>query len=346
MFVSINGTLGNIGVYNNEKIILGKSTCYFNVLDSISKDFIRYILTEKRFQEYIVRYATGTTIKNASLRQMRNYVFSLPPLPEQRAIAATLSCLDDKVELNTRINANLEAQAQAIFKHWFVDFEFPDANGNPYKSSGGEMVGSELGPIPKGWRVGTLSEIGDIVGGATPSKDKEEYYTVSGNGIAWITPKDLSINKNKFISHGEIDITELGYKKASTKLMPHGSVLFSSRAPIGYMAISDGEVCTNQGFKSVVPKEDVGNGYIYYTLKYMLNEIQSLGSGSTFKEVSGSVMKSVQIIIPKVETLKAFQHNCNSIFKYQKLLGEQSNTLVTIRATLLPKLMSGEIEVV
>jgi type I restriction enzyme S subunit len=123
ILVSINGTLGNIAVYRAEKVILGKSACYFNVIDEVDKTFMKYIVSTDVFRDYILRYANGTTIKNVSLKVMREYPFMLPPLPTQRAIAATLSCLDDKIELNNRINANLEAQAQAIFKSWFVDFE-------------------------------------------------------------------------------------------------------------------------------------------------------------------------------------------------------------------------------
>ena len=243
ILVSINGTLGNVGTFNNEKVILGKSACYFNVKNDIDKNFIKYIVSSQEFKTYLETNATGTTIKNVSLAQMRNYAFTLPPLPTQQKIAKVLSSLDDKIELNNKINDNLEQQAQALFKSWFVDFE-------PF---GGEM--------PAGWKMGKLSEIGTVVGGSTPAKANQEYYT--NNGIPWITPKDLSNDKSKFISHGEIDITELGFENSSAIKMPRGTVLYSSRAPIGYIAISKNEVTTNQGFKSVVPNENIGNAYIY-----------------------------------------------------------------------------------
>ena len=185
--------------------------------------------------------------------------FSFPEYEEQRAIAATLSALDDKIELNNRINKTLEEMAQALFKHWFVDFEFPDENGQPYKSGGGEMEGSELGLIPKGWKVGVISDLGQVVGGSTPSKANNDYYT--DGGIPWITPKDLSVNRDKYIGRGAIDITEAGLRNSSAQVMPKGTVLFSSRAPIGYIAIAKNNVTTNQGFKSVVPHAGVSSEF-------------------------------------------------------------------------------------
>lgn len=280
--------------------------------------------------------SNGTIMASLNQKILSIIRFPLAERSIQDQIVNILSCLDDKIDLNNRINANLEAQAQAIFKSWFMDFEtFRD----------GEFEDSEHGPIPKGWRVGALSEIGTIVGGATPSKAIDEYYTASGKGISWITPKDLSITKNKFISYGKTDITELGYKSTSTKLMPKGSVLFSSRAPIGYIAIADNELCTNQGFKSVVPKEDIGTEFVYYTLHSNLGVIKNLGSGSTFKEVSGSIMKNVRVLIPDMQSIRKFSDTCSVLFKQQKTIEYQNHNLRALRDTLLPKLMNGEIAV-
>jgi type I restriction enzyme S subunit len=197
--------------------------------------------------------------------------------------------------------------------------------------------------LDESWADGTLSDLGDIIGGATPSKAKAEYYTA--NGIAWITPKDLSINKSKFIAHGEIDITPLGLKNSSARLMPSGTVLFSSRAPIGYIAIADGEVTTNQGFKSAVPKSNIGTPYVYYFLKDNLDTIEGMASGSTFKEVSGSTMKGVPATIPDNDTLARFSKKCDVIFNQQRVLERENLRLSNLRDTLLPKLMSGEISV-
>jgi type I restriction enzyme S subunit len=238
------------------------------------------------------------------------------------------------IELNNQINKTLEEMAQAIFKSWFVDFE-------PFKDE--EFEESELGLIPKGWRVGKLSDVGEIIGGGTPSKSKPEYY--SKKGIPWITPKDLSINKNKYISRGEIDISELGLRESSARLMPKGTVLFSSRAPIGYIAIAKNAVTTNQGFKSVVPFENISSEYIYLLLKNSINEIESRATGSTFKEISGGEMKKVPIILPPKEIIRKFNEIATTLGKIQASLEDENNILMSIRDTLLPKLMSGEIRV-
>ena len=234
-------------------------------------------------------------------------------------MAVLLVELSPLVRVIETVNDNLELQAQAFFRELFVDHADPE------------------------WEIGTISDLGAVVGGSTPSKSKPEYYTETG--IAWITPKDLSINKSKFIAHGENDITELGLKNSSATIMPEGTVLFSSRAPIGYIAVAVGKVTTNQGFKSIVPKPEIGTEFVYYFLKHNLPIIEGMASGSTFKEVSGSTMKGVPAVIPDADTLAKFNDFCTPIFTQQRILEEQNHSLAALRDTLLPKLMSGEIDV-
>ena len=243
----------------------------------------------------------------------------LPELSIQKRVVEIISTIQKMIVNNQELNDNLEQQAQSYFQELFVDNADPE------------------------WAIGTISDLGTVVGGSTPSKAKPEYYTESG--IAWITPKDLSINKSKFVSHGENDITELGLKNSSAAIMPEGTVLFSSRAPIGYIAIAAGEVTTNQGFKSVVPKPEIGTPFVYFFLKNTLPVIEGMASGSTFKEVSGSTMKNVPAVIPDAETLAKFSDFCAPIFAQQRILEEQNQSLATLRDNLLPKLMSGEIDV-
>ncbi len=256
---------------------------------------------------------------------LANQSISLPPLTEQKKIAAILSSLDEKIETNRKITARLEELAQAIFKSWFVDFE-------PFGSQ-----------MPPNWQYVTLSDIGDIVGGATPSKDHPEYYVSVGNGIAWLTPKDLSDTKAKFTSRGADDITPLGYKKSSTKIMPCGSILFSSRAPIGYISIALNDLCTNQGFKSFIPRK-VGTAFSYYLLKALTPEIERKSTGSTFKEASASLMKSLHVFLPDEIILNKFEDFCRPIFNTQRDLEQESARLAELRDALLPKLMSGELK--
>ena len=319
ILVSINGTLGNVAVYDSEKIILGKSACYFNVKESVDKDFIYYIVSSPAFRQYLENNATGTTIKNISLKQMREYAFSLPPIDEQKRISSVLRKIDEKIKNNKAINNNLEQQTQAYFDELFV------VNADP------------------NWPECTLADIGSVVAGGTPSKSKLEYY--ADQGIAWITPKDLSGDKSKFISHGENDISELGFSKSSATKMPAGTILFSSRAPIGYIAIAQNEVTTNQGFKSVIPNKNIGTAYVYFLLKNLLPTIEGMASGSTFKEISGTAMKSVPTVMPDADIIQLFSDFCEPVFKEQEVLEAENKHLSALRDSLLPKLMSGEIDV-
>ena len=297
------------------------------------QDYLYYNIFSKKFIDYVNSIHTGSAIPHISQKQIEDYKILLPDLETQRHIASILSSLDRKIELNNKINADLEEMAQAIFKNWFVDFE-------PFKN--GKFVDSELGMIPEGWKVGRLDEIADVVGGSTPSKAKPEYYTQ--NGIAWLTPKDLSNHPAVYSSRGEIDITEEGYNSTSTKLMPKGTVLFTSRAPIGYISIAQNDICTNQGFKSLVPKK-AGTCFLYCFLKYVTPEIENKSTGSTFKEASGSLMKSLQVIIPEQNVFEEFEAIVSPLFARIESLEKENSRLSTLRDTLLPRLMSGELEI-
>lgn len=286
----------------------------------ILPDFLYYVLRTPSFRQDVKdNYGSGSAIPRIILKDFKRMMVSYPSLEKQQSIISVLTAIDSKIQANTEINDNLEQQAQSYFQELFVDNASPE------------------------WTTGTISDLGTVVGGSTPSKAKPEYYTESG--IAWITPKDLSINKSKFVSHGENDITELGLRNSSASLMPEGTVLFSSRAPIGYIAIAAGEVTTNQGFKSVVPKPEIGTPFAYFFLKNTLPVIEGMASGSTFKEVSGSTMKNVPAVIPDAEILAKFSDFCAPIFAQQRTLEEQNQSLAKLRDSLLPKLMSGEIDV-
>ena len=261
----------------------------------------------------------GTATKFLTAKILNGFELPIPTIEKQNKIASLLGNLDKKIESNEIINKNLEQQAQAYFNELFV----VNADSN--------------------WQECTLSDIGSIVAGGTPSKSKLEYY--ADQGIAWITPKDLSVDKSKFISHGENDISELGFSKSSAAKMPAGTILFSSRAPIGYMAIAQNEVTTNQGFKSVIPKKNIGTAYVYFLLKNLLPTIEGMASGSTFKEISGSAMKSVPTVMPDVNTIQLFNDFCEPVFKEQEVLEAENKHLSALRDSLLPKLMSGELDI-
>ena len=185
------------------------------------------------------------------------------------------------------------------------------------------------------WKTCTIGDLGRVVGGATPSTKKAENY--DGGTIAWITPKDLAGFSGRFISRGERNITEQGLKSCSTQLMPAHTVLFSSRAPIGYIAIAEQEVCTNQGFKSVVPDEKTDYMFLYYLLKYNKEKIENLGSGTTFKAVSGSTMRGIEVRVPETieeqqriaSVLSALDDKIEKNTEVNENLLEQAQTIFT-----------------
>ncbi|MCI5983396.1 MAG: restriction endonuclease subunit S [Bacteroidales bacterium] len=234
--------------------------------------------------------------------------------------------------------------AKQLYDYWFVQFDFPDANGKPYKSSGGKMVWNEKlkREIPVGWEVKNLGSVAEIVNGATPSTADEENY---GGDIVWITPKDLSDQKCKFIYFGQRTITEKGYKSCSTSILPVGTVLMSSRAPIGLVSIAKTEVCTNQGFKSIVPNDMSLSLFIYYYIKQNVLRIQSLGVGTTFMEVSKDKMEKFPILIPKDKLLAEWTDKVSAFSDQQFEMVKQLNDLTAQREYLLPLLMNGQVSV-
>ena len=333
---SMIGTIGNIYRETSPNIEYAvKNMGIFKMGgNAVRSKWLFYWLKSKEAKAYIHERMAGSTQSYLTLDSLRKFPVVYPEdINDMENIVSILSSLDRKIELNNKINADLEEMAQAIFKNWFVDFE-------PFKD--GKFVDSELGMIPEGWKVGRLDEIADVVGGSTPSKAKPEYYTQKG--IAWLTPKDLSNHPAVYTSRGEIDITEEGYNSTSTKLIPKGTVLFTSRAPIGYISIAQNDICTNQGFKSLVPKK-AGTCFLYCFLKYVTPEIENKSTGSTFKEASGSLMKSLQVIIPEQNVFEEFEAIVSPLFARIESLEKESSRLSLLRDTLLPRLMSGELEV-
>ena len=319
---------------SNDTILIQKALHRVRVNAEIADPlYVYYYITHLAKSHQLEPLFTGSTIKHLPRERLVSIDIRLPDLSTQKQISSILAVIDDKRHTNSLINDNLEQQAQALYKSWFVDFE-------PFCE--GEFIESSLGSIPAGWKVGQLSDICEIVGGGTPSKSHPEYYCK--RGIAWITPKDLSVSKSKFSSRGSEDITSDGYKNSSAKLMPRGTVLFSSRAPIGYISIATNEICTNQGFKSAVPGI-AGTGYLYYFLQANTDKIESKASGSTFKEASGSLMKALEVIIPEDGIFNQFEAELAPILNKQENIASEIQTLTTLRDTILPKLMSGELKI-
>ena len=326
--------------------LLVQRTARLRGIGGACTDFLHYVVASPAYTKYIKWITTGSLVPHISKEQIKDFSFSLPSLGEQRKIAAVLWALDAKIHLNNRINTELEALAKTIYDYWFVQFDFPDAKGRPYKTSGGKMVWNEAlkREIPAGWEAGSLDDLGQIVGGSTPSTANPEHF--GQDMIPWITPKDLSNNKgNKFIARGETDVSEAGRRSASLTLYPAGTVLMSSRAPVGYLAITLNPVTTNQGFKSFVPSKGCGTSFVYYTVERSLPTIIQYASGSTFVEISGSVLKSVGAVLPDRAATDAFCNRIEPIVQRQRQAELENRELTRLRDWLLPLLMNGQVRV-
>lgn len=310
-------------------------------------DYLYYFLK----QDSIFRYVDGLSHRTGGqtgvdLTSLNDYPVRLPDLPDQVRIGRLLRLLDEKIESNTKASNEIELLARTMFDYWFTQFDYPDTNGNPYKSSGGDMKYSkELDrEIPREWSVGTLDDIASIVGGSTPATSEPQNY--QNVGTPWITPNDLSDNiGKKYISRGGTDVSEKGIRSASLKIYPKGTVLLTSRAPVGYMAIARNALTTNQGFKSFVPDKGYSTEFIYFVVKNSLQTIIQYSSGSTFKEISGTVLKSITIPIPDRELTLKYTALARSFFEQQDLLEREISYLTDLRDWLIPLLVNSQIRI-
>lgn len=309
----------------------------------VDNSFVYYLISSPVVKKQLDAAAQQTKIRHTSPEKIKDCEVWLPDIKYQKSAGILLDVINKKIECNNKIIAELESMAKTIYDYWFLQFEFPNEEGKPYKSSGGKMVWNEelKREIPEEWANGTLEDLGEIVAGGTPSTNHPEYY--SENGIAWITPNDLSNSNDKYITHGERDISEIGMNNSSARLMPEGTVLLTSRAPIGYLGIAANEVCTNQGFKSIVPNGKFGSEFIYYTVEKMIGYLKSLGTGSTFTEISKAVVAKVKIVIPEELIVKRFEEMVLDICAKRKIIENENKELIALRDFLLPLLMNGQV---
>lgn len=313
--------------------------------DILDGRYLNALLHTDYAKKYFACNASGSGQRYAlSVEALNSFPVPIIPLHEQKQIGEIFSALDKKIELNKRINQNLEAMAKQLYDYWFVQFDFPDENGRPYKSSGGEMVWNEKlkRKIPASWENKNIEDIADVYNGATPSTINEQNY---GGDIVWITPKDLSDQKQKFVYQGERNISQAGYNSCSTHLLPPNTILMSSRAPIGLLSIAKTELCTNQGFKSFVPKAENISTYLYYYLNIHIKQIEQLGTGTTFKEVSREDVLKFPILKPSDAILDLWEKQVSALNNKQFVIQKENEFLTKQRDELLPLLMNGQVSV-
>ncbi|TDQ43837.1 type I restriction enzyme S subunit [Tepidicella xavieri] len=281
-----------------------------------------------------------------------------PKIEEQRAIAHILGTLDDKIELNRKQNETLEAMARALFKAWFVDFEpvrakmegrwqrgqsLPGLPAHLYDLFPDRLVESELGEIPEGWRHSTIGEEVTVCGGSTPSTKEPEFW--EGGQHCWATPKDLSALKFPVLLDTDRKITDAGLAKISSGLLPVGTVLLSSRAPIGYLAITEIPTAINQGFIAMKCDGALPNVYVLQWCRQSMDAIVGNANGSTFQEISKSNFRPLQVVVPSDLVLASFTRSAGSLYRQLAENEREARSLAQLRDTLLPKLISGELRV-
>lgn len=310
----------------------------------LNEDFLYYFLKWSNTQCYLANQSTGSASQaNISKNDVLSCPIELPEIEEQKRIAKTLSNLDQKITLLREQNQTLEELAQVLFKRWFVDFNFPDDTGKPYKDNGGAMQDSELGEIPVGWRVGKIGDEIETIGGGTPST-KEPSYWDNGN-IIWYSPTDLTRSKSMYTTSTSKMITDLGLKRSSAKLFPKYSILMTSRATVGEITINICEACTNQGFIVMIPNEKLSLYFLYTWLKSNLKTVHNLASGSTFPEISKSDFRNIEVVVGSYSVLSNYNETIKPIFKSIENNILEIEMLAQLRDTLLPKLMSGELRI-
>ncbi|WP_018084320.1 restriction endonuclease subunit S [Desulfurispora thermophila] len=328
---------------------MGLGRCFINKVDmAINQDLKALIpkkdLVDTKFllwlyaskAQTIDNLGTGTTVKGIRIEQVKDIDISLPPLPTQRKIAAILSAYDDLIENNTRRIKILEEMAQLIYREWFVKFRFPGHEKV-------RMVDSELGPIPEGWEVKPIGEVFDTLGGGTPSTKNPQYWE---NGtITWFTPSDLTSARTMFISDSARKITLKGLENSSAKMFPSYCVMMTSRATIGVTAINTVPACTNQGFIVCIPNEIASTYQIYYWILTNRERIEAIASGATYKEINRTEFRSFSYVIADLATRKRFESLIEPLAKQIENLTKKNSILRRTRDLLLPKLISGELDV-
>jgi type I restriction enzyme, S subunit len=305
--------------------------------------YLYYFLSQDKFFEFTVLTSKGTKMPRGDKNSIMSYEINLPPFPEQLTIAKILSYLDLKIELNKKMNKNLESIGQAIFKRWFVDFEFPDDNGKPYKSSGGEMIfNEELDKnIPKGWRVSTIGDQFQTILGGTPSTQNKDYWK---NGtVAWINSGEI----NKFrITEPTAYITEDAVNKSATKLMPKGTTILAiTGATLGQVSRIEIDTCANQSVIGIIENKEIPSEYIYLWIKYNIIDLISHQTGGAQQHINKNNVNELKILLPDDSLMLKFRGAMNPIFKNISINCFESQNLSKIRDSLLPKLMSGKIRV-
>jgi type I restriction enzyme S subunit len=345
--VTSEAPFGELYYWNsNEKIVLSQRLFGLKVKDSIISRYLYYYMQTYQFRAEMDGRATGSTVRGLRQPELLKCRIQLPSLNEQKAIANILSSLDDKIELNNKINKNLEEVARILYKRWFVDYEFPNEDEEPYKSSVGEMVESELGLIPEGWKIEELIKLTKVAIGKTPPRKEHQWFNEKKNqrNIRWYSIKDMKDVSIQIYDSSEY-LTLDAIDKHNIKVIPKNTILMSFKLTIGRLAITSELSTTNEAIAHFVNDEKyVLNSFLYCYLKAF--NFDSLGSTSSIATaINSKIVKKIPILLSPKNIQDKFDKVISSIFKKVNNLNKETLDLISLRDTLLPKLMNGEIEV-
>ena len=340
------GTIGQVFLIKEDYWPLN-TTLWVKDFHGNDPHFASYLLRTIDFQSC----SDKSSVPGVNRNDLHRIPVLLPPLAEQKAIAAVLGALDDKIELNRRMNATLETMARALFQSWFVDFDPVRAKLDGRKPVGLDDSNAELFPdsfqesavglIPKGWTAEAVGDVVDCVGGGTPSTKETKYW--EGGTYHWTTPRDFSSLQSPILLETDRKLTEAGIAKVSSGLLPAGTLLLSSRAPVGYLAIAAMPVAINQGFIALKCNERASNFFMLSWCQMHMAEIESRATGTTFAEISKQNFRPIRVVLPPKELMAAFTAKVAPVYAQIHANLHQSRTLASLRDALLPKLLSGEI---
>ena len=324
---------GNVAlIREGQEVCLGQRTVLIRPNKKlVVPEFLTYYLLAPYSQHRIKQSANGSTVEHVNMPNIRGLKTELPTLHVQKEIASILSNYDTLININTKRIKLLEESARELYKEWFVRMRFPGYEQTKFVKG-----------IPVGWDVKTIDEICDSVGGGTPSTSNANYW---GGKIKWVTPTDITSKQSLPLINIEGRITEAGLRQSSTKLLPAGAILMTSRASIGFFGICKEQVCTNQGFISIIPNEENLRMYMLCNLMMRREEIISNANGATFLEISKGRFRKMEMLIPNNDVLSAFEERCSTTFDAVYNLEIQNQKLAATRDRLLPRLLSGGLKV-
>ena len=319
---------------------------------AIEPRFLRWLVRGPDWWGQLAKFINvGAVFDSLRCRDIPNFELTVPPLADQREIAELLNTLDDRIALLRETNTTLEAIAQALFKSWFVDFDPVRAKQQGLAPAGMDEATaalfpdsfeeSALGLAPSSWRVQAIGVVVECVGGATPDTKDDRYWNPAEH--AWTTPKDLSGLASPVLLSTERRISAAGLARIGSGLLPVGTLLMSSRAPIGYLAVAQMPVAINQGYIAMPPGSRLPPLYMLFWCRQNMEGIKARANGSTFMEISKKAFRPIPVLVPPQPVIDAFMAVAAALFDRLVENERQAQTLATLRDTLLPRLISGQL---